>query len=293
MHDLAQQIVSGLATGSIFASVALALVLIHRSMGVINFAQGEMATFTTYVAWQLAQQGIPLWAAFSLTIALAFAGAVALERIVVRPVERAAPLTIVIMTLGLLIAFNGLTGWIWGYVVQSFPSPFPTAPLHIGSAAFSSQDLGIIAVSVATLGAISVFFKKTKLGLAMRATALYPEASRALGVRVGWMLALGWGMAAAVGSLSGLMIAPVVLLDPNMMQGILVYAFAAAVLGGIDSPLGAVVGGLALGVGLNLIGAYVPFVGTDLQLAVAFAIIVVILLFRPAGLFGRVKLLRV
>jgi len=293
MHDLAQQIVSGLATGSIFASVALALVLIHRSMGVINFAQGEMATFTTYVAWQLAQQGMPLWAAFSLTIALAFAGAVALERIVVRPVERAAPLTIVIMTLGLLITFNGLTGWIWGYVVQSFPSPFPTAPLHVGSAAFSSQDLGIIAVSLVTLGAISIFFRSTKLGLAMRAAALYPEASRALGVRVGWMLALGWGMAAAVGSLSGLMIAPVVLLDPNMMQGILVYAFAAAVLGGIDSPLGAVVGGLALGVGLNLIGAYVPFVGTDLQLAVAFAIIVLILLFRPAGLFGRAKLLRV
>jgi branched-chain amino acid transport system permease protein len=293
MHDLAQQIVSGLATGSIFASMALALVLIHRSMGVINFAQGEMAMFTTYLAWQLVQQGMPLWAAFPLTIAIAFAGAVLLERIVVRPVERAAPLTIVILTLGLLIAFNGLAGWIWGYVIKSFPSPFSTTPLHLGSAGFSSQDLGIIAVSLATLGAITLFFRKTKLGLAMRAAALYPEASRALGVRVGWMLALGWGMAAAVGALSGLMIAPVVLLDPNMMQGVLVYAFAAAVLGGIDSPLGAVVGGLALGVGLNLIGAYVPFIGTDLQLAVAFAIIVVILLFRPAGLFGRVKLLRV
>ena len=165
--------------------------------------------------------------------------------------------------------------------------------MHFGSVAFSSQDLGIIAVSLASLGAISVFFKKTKVGLAMRAAALYPESSRTLGVRVGWMLALGWGMAAAVGALSGLMIAPVVLLDPNMMQGILVYAFAAAVLGGIESPLGAVVGGLMLGVGLNLIGAYVPFIGTDLQLTMAFAIIVVILLFRPAGLFGRRRLLRV
>jgi branched-chain amino acid transport system permease protein len=293
VHDLAQQIVSGLATGSIFASMALALVLIHRSMGVINFAQGEMAMFTTYLAWQFSQQGMPLWLAFPLTIAIAFAGAVALERIVVRPVERAAPLTIVILTLGLLIAFNGLAGWIWGYVIKAFPSPFPTTPLHFGSAAFSSQDLGIIAVSLASLGAISLFFKKTKVGLAMRAAALYPESSRTLGVRVGWMLALGWGMAAAVGALSGLMIAPVVLLDPNMMQGILVYAFAAAVLGGIESPLGAVVGGLMLGVGLNLIGAYVPFIGTDLQLTMAFAIIVVILLFRPAGLFGRRRLQRV
>jgi branched-chain amino acid transport system permease protein len=236
---------------------------------------------------------MPLWIAFPLTIAIAFAGAVALERVVVRPVERAAPLTVVILCLGLLITFNGLAGWIWGYTVRTFPSPFPTTPLHIGSAAFSSQDLGIIAVSLLSLGAISLFFGKTKLGLAMRAAALYPESSRVLGVRVGWMLALGWGMAAAVGALSGLMVAPVVLLEPNMMQGILVYAFAAAVLGGIDSPVGAVVGGLALGVGLNLIGAYVPVIGTDLQLTTAFGIIIVILLFRPAGLFGRRTMRRV
>ena len=293
MNELAQQIVSGLATGSIYASMALALVLIYRSMGVINFAQGEMAMFSTYLAWQFAQQGMPLWIAFPLTIAIAFAGAVALERVVVRPVERAAPLTVVILCLGLLITFNGLAGWIWGYTVRTFPSPFPTTPLHIGSAAFSSQDLGIIAVSLLSLGAISLFFGKTKLGLAMRAAALYPESSRVLGVRVGWMLALGWDMAAAVGALSGLMVAPVVLLEPNMMQGILVYAFAAAVLGGIDSPVGAVVGGLALGVGLNLIGAYVPVIGTDLQLTTAFGIIIVILLFRPAGLFGRRTMRRV
>ena len=293
MHDLAQQIVSGLATGSIFASMALALVLIYRSMGVMNFAQGEMAMFTTYLAWQFVEQGMPLWVAFPLTIAIAFAGAVAIERIIVRPVEGGSPLTVVILTLGLLITFNGLAGWIWGYTVRTFPSPFPTTPLHIGSVAFSSQDLGIIAVSLASLGAISLFFQKTKVGLAMRAAALYPESSRALGVRVGWMLALGWGLAAAVGALSGLMIAPVELLDPNMMQGILVYAFASAVLGGIESPVGAVVGGLSLGVVLNLLGAYVPFIGNELQLTTAFAIIVVIMLFRPAGLFGRRSMQRV
>ncbi len=293
MQDLAQQVVSGLATGSIFASLALALVLIYRSMGVINFAQGEMGMLTTFIAWQLVQGGMPLWAAFGVTILAAFAGAVVLELIVIRPVERAAPLTIVIVTLGLFDVFNGVAGWIWGYVVRPFPPLFPVTPLHVGEVTFNTQDLGIIAVSLAALGAISLLFTRTKLGLAMRAAARYPAESRALGVPVSWMLALGWGLAAAMGALSGMMIAPVTFLDPNMMQGVLVYAFAAAVLGGIESPLGAVVGGLGLGVLINLLGTFVPFIGTDLRLAVAFAIIVTVLLFRPAGVFGHVKLQRV
>jgi branched-chain amino acid transport system permease protein len=293
VQELAQQVVSGLATGAIYASVALALVLIYRSMNVINFAQGEMAMFTTFIAWQLVDKGMPLWAAFALTVLLAFGGAVVLERVVIRPVERAAPLTIVIVTIGLLIAFNGLAGWIWGYVLKQFPSPFPSTPITIGGVAFSAQDVGIIAVSLAVLALIYAFFTHTKLGLAMRAAATFPEQSRVLGIRVGWMLALGWGMAAAVGAVSGVMIAPIVFLDPNMMQGIVVYAFAAAVLGGLESPLGAVVGGLALGVGLNLLGTYVDAIGTDLRLPVAFAIIVFVLLVRPAGLFGRPRATRV
>ena len=293
MQDFAQQIVSGLATGSIFASMALALVLIYRSMNVINFAQGEMAMLTTFIAWQFVQRGVPIWAAFAITIAIAFVGAIVLERVVIRPIERAAPLTIVIVTLGLFTAFNGIAGWFWGYVLKSFPSPFPTSPIRFGGVAFSAQDLGIIVVSLGTLLAIYLLFQKTKLGLALRASALYPEQSRLAGVRVSWMLALGWGLAAVVGAISGFMVAPVVFLDPNMMQGIIVYAFAAAVLGGIESPLGAVVGGLALGVLLALLGAYVDLIGTDLRLPVAFAIIVVVLLVRPAGLFGRVKAVRV
>jgi branched-chain amino acid transport system permease protein len=293
LDQLAQQIVSGLATGSIFASMALALVLIYRSMGVINFAQGEMAMFTTFIAWQLIETGVPIWLAFGATIAVAFVGAIALERIVIRPVERAAPLTVIIVTLGLLIAFNGLAGWIWGYVLKPFPSPFPSAPITIGSVSFNSQDLGIIGVSLVSLAGISLFFTRTKLGLAMRAAALYPDQSRVLGIRVSWMLALGWGLSAVVGAISGVMVAPIVFLDPNMMQGIVVYAFAAAVLGGIESPLGAVVGGLLLGVVLNLLGTYVEFIGTDLRLPVAFLIIVVVLVVRPAGLFGRLRLSRV
>jgi len=293
VHDLAQQIVSGLATGSIFASLALALVLIYRAMGIINFAQGEMAMFTTFIAWQLIAGGMPMWAAVAATIAIAFAGAVVLERIVIRPVEGAPPLTIVIVTLGLLITLNGLAGWLWGYVLKSFASPFPTTPIRVGGVSFSAQDLGVIGVSLGSLLAIAIFFRRTKLGLAMRAAALYPDESRLLGIRVSWMLALGWGLAAVVGALSGMMIAPLVFLDPNMMQGIIVYAFAAAVLGGIESPLGAVVGGLLLGVVLDLLGAYVDAIGPDLRLPVAFAIIVIVLWIRPAGLFGRARVVRV
>jgi branched-chain amino acid transport system permease protein len=293
VRDLAQQVVSGLATGSIFASLALALVLVYRAMGIINFAQGELAMFTTYIAWQLAQTGMPLWAAFGITVVVAFVGGVALERLVIRPVERAPQLTVVIVTLGLFIAFNGLAGWFWGYVVKAFPTPFPTAPIELGGVGFSAQDVGVIVVSLVTLGSISLFFQKTKLGLAMRAAALYPEQSRVLGIRVGWMLALGWGLACVVGAVSGIMIAPVVFLDPNMMQGVIVYAFAAAVLGGIESPVGAVVGGLVLGVAINLLGTYVEAIGNELRLAAALAIIVVVLVVRPAGLFGRASVLRV
>lgn len=293
LQELAQQIVSGLATGSIFASLALALVLIYRSMNVINFAQGEMAMLSTFVAWQLVQNGMPMWLAFGLTLAIAFAGAVVLERAVIRPIENAPQLTIVIVTLGLLISFNGVAGWIWGYVLKSFPSPFPATPVRFGGVAFGEQDLGVIGVSLGTLCLMYLLFQYTKLGLALRAAALYPQQSRLMGIRVSWMLALGWGLASVVGAVSGIMIAPVVFLDPNMMQGVIVYAFAAAVLGGVESPVGAVIGGLTLGVLLNLLGTYVDFIGTDLRLPVAFAIIIVVLLIRPAGLFGRVHVRRV
>lgn len=293
MQGFLQQVVSGLATGSIFASLALALVMIYRSMDVINFAQGSMAMFTTFIAWQLADKGVPLWAAFGGSLAISFLGAVAIQRTIIRPVERASELTIVIVTLGLLITFNGLAGWFWGYEVKSFPSPFPSAPIHIGDIAIGGQDLGVIGVSLGTLLLIYLFFARTKLGLAMRAAALYPDESRVLGIPHGWMLALGWGLSSVVGSISGLMVAPIVFLDPNMMQGIIVYAFAAAVLGGIDSPVGAVVGGLILGVVLDLLGTYVDAIGTDLRLPVAFGIIVVVLVVRPAGLFGRTVMKRV
>lgn len=293
MAEFLQQVVSGLATGGIYASLALAIVLIYRSTRVINFAQGEMGMFTTFIALWLIDAGWPYWGAFFATLGLAFVGGVVLELVVIRPIERAPVVTVVIVTIGLLIALNGAAFWIWGGETRAFPSAFSTRAIHVGGVAFSIQDFGVIGVSLAAVALLYVFFRYTKVGLALRAAALNPDASRLVGVRVGWMLALGWGFASVLGAMSGMMVAPLVFLDPNMMRAVLLYALAAAILGGLDSPLGAVVSGLVLGVGLNLVSTYVGFVGDELKLPVAFVVILGVLLVRPTGLFGRTTVRRV
>jgi len=285
-----QQVVSGLATGGIYASLALALVMIYQATEIVNFAQGEMAMFSTYLAWSLLNHGVPYWAAFLATLVLAFVGGLLIERIVVRPVEGKPVLTLVIVCIGLLVIVNSLAGWIYSYVIQPFPSPFPKAPIRIGRIVFGAHDLGVIGVTLVLLCGLYAFFRYTPLGLAMRAAAQNPIASRLCGIRVGWMLALGWGLAALVGALAGMLIAPVIFLEPNMMGGILIYAFAAATLGGITSPFGAVLGGFLVGVIENLAGT---FIGTELKLTVALLIIVVVLLVRPSGLFGHAVVRRV
>jgi branched-chain amino acid transport system permease protein len=291
-EQLAQQVVSGLAIGTVYASLALALVLIYRTTHVVNFAQGEMAMFTTFVAWSLNNR-MSYWPAFALTLLIAFAGGAALERVVIRPVEQASPLTIIMVTIALFVILNGLVGWIWSPETRDFPSPFMGEPVRIAGVTFGRHEIGMIVLTLATVLLLWAFFRFTKLGLAMRSAAVGPEASRLLGVPVGWMLALGWGFAAVLGAISGMMVAPIIFLSPTMMQAVLVYAFAAAVLGGITSPAGAVLGGLMLGVGINLLGTYVDVVTSELELPVAFAILIAILLFRPAGLLGRVTARRV
>lgn len=290
MDALLHQIVSGLANGCIYGSVALALVMIYQSTHHINFAQGEMATFSTFIAWALIQAGWPYWAAFATTVAISFAGGLLLQRLVLRQVEKAPVLTNVIVFIGLLLIFNALSGWIFEHTLKSFPSPFPKDSV-LASRYVSAHELGSAAVMLGVLGALFVFFRLTPLGLAMRAAAQNPDSARLVGIRVSWMLALGWGLAAAIGSVAGMMIAPVVFLDPNMMTGILLYGFAAALLGGIDSPLGAVVGGFVVGVLENLLGAYV--IGTELKLSVALVLIVATLTLRPNGLFGKTVVSRV
>ena len=289
MDQLIHQILSGLATGGIYASVALALVMIYQATHLVNFAQGEMAMFATYLAWALIQAGVPYWGAFALTVGAAFVLGVVIERVVVRPVENAPILAVVIVFIALLVIFNSLAGWIFTYTIKPFPSPFPTQPLF-GNSYVSSHELGSMAITLVVLLMLFVFFRYTPLGLAMRAAAQNPESSRLVGIRVGWMLALGWGLAAAIGAIAGMMVAPTVFLEPNMMGGILLYAFAGALLGGIDSPGGAVLGGFIVGVLENVVGAYV---GTELKLTVALIVIVGVLVVRPSGLFGKVHVTRV
>jgi len=288
-----QQVVSGIATGGIYGSLALALVMIYQATDVVNYAQGEMAMFSTYLAWSMINAGLPYWVTFFATLAAAFVGGILLERIVIRPVENAPILTIVIVCIGLLVIFNSVAGWIYTYTQKPFPSPFPNRPIKIGNVIFGAHDVGAITVTLIVLLLLYVFFRYTTLGLAMRAAAQNPVSSRLCGIRVGWMLALGWGLAGLVGAVAGMMVAPVVFLDPNMMGGILIYAFASATLGGFTSPGGAVVGGLIVGVAENLVGTYVRFIGTELKLTVALAIILIVLMVKPSGLFGRPAVHRV
>src|SRR6476469_1612112 len=277
MTNFIQQIVSGLASGGIYGLLALAIVLIHRSTGVINFAQGEMATLSAFICWTLMSHGWAFWPAFGATLLLSFVGGVTLQ---------------VVVTIGLLIAFNGLDAWIWGGAAKQFQGPFSTAPIRVGGVAFSKQDLGVIGVAFVAVVLLGALFTRTRLGLGLRAAAVNPVESRLVGIRVAAMLALGWGLAAMLGAVAGVMAAPSLFLEPNMMQTVLLYAFAAAVLGGMDSPIGAVIGGLLLGVLLNLVGTYVHWVGGELRLATALAVILGVLRIRPSGLFGRAALRR-
>ena len=290
MDGLAHQVIAGIATGGIYASVALALVMIYQATHHVNFAQGEMATLSTFIAWSMVQAGMPYWVAFFGTVVVSFVIGVLVERILLRPVQNAPVLTHVGVFIGLLLIVGNLTGWVFGYTTKVFPSPFSSEKPILGGLV-SAHELGSTAVTLVVLALVFLFFRYTSLGLAMRAAAYNPRSARLVGVRVGWMLALGWGLAAAIGAVAGMMVAPVVFLDPDMMLGILLYAFAGALLGGIDNPSGAVLGGFAVGVLENLAGAYV--VGTELKLTVALAIIIGVLVVKPSGLFGRVVTSRV
>ncbi|MBN9066178.1 MAG: branched-chain amino acid ABC transporter permease [Rhizobiaceae bacterium] len=291
MEILIQQIVSGVATGAIYACMALAIVMIYQAIHHLNFAQGEMAMFSTFVAWQLLAWGVPYWLAFVLTVTLSFAGGLIVERLVFKPIENAPVLSHVVIFIALFAIFNSLAGFIWNFEIKPFPSPFGSGALFGGL--MSPHQAGMIAVTLVVLALLYIFFRFTRIGLAMRAAAANPESARLVGIRVGWMTALGWGMASAIGAVAGMMIAPVVFLEPNMMVSILLYGFAGAVLGGLTSPVGAVIGGLAVGIIENLAGTYIPVVGPELKLPVALFVIIAVLVVRPSGLLGRKTVQRV
>jgi branched-chain amino acid transport system permease protein len=288
----AQQTVAGLSQGAIFASLALALVLIYRATEVINFAQGEMAMATTYFAYQLTLWGLSYWYAFFLALVMGFFFGLVIQVLLIRPVQHSV-IAVVIVTVGLFVLIDGLVTWKWGADLKFMPAPFGNQVYHVGSVAFSRQDVGTLVVTIVSVLLLWVLFRFTKLGLAMRAAALRPASAALVGVRVNWMLAIGWGLAATLGAVARLMTEPTVFLQPTMMQAVLLYAFAAAVLGGLESPAGAVIGGLLLGVFLNLVGQYVGFATSELRLPIAFAVLLIVLLIKPHGLFGRKQVRRV
>jgi branched-chain amino acid transport system permease protein len=285
MELILHQVLAGLATGAIYGCLALAVVMIYQAIDHLNFAQGEMAMFSTFIAWQLIQWGVPYWAAFFATLVVSFVAGIAIERLLFAPIHRAPVLTHIVMFIAMFAILNSLAGFIWDYNVKTFPTPFGSRPL-LGNGLISSHDAGMIGVTVILLVLLYLFFRHTRIGLAMRAAAANPESARLAGIRVSWMIALGWGMAAGIGAVAGMLIAPVVFLEPNMMSSVLLYGFAAAVLGGLTSPGGAVLGGFIVGVIENLAGT-IPYVGGELKLTIALVLIVAVLVVRPGGLLGQ------
>lgn len=277
---------NGVTYGMIYAAVALSLVLIWRGTHILNFSQGAMAMITTYIASTVLEHQASYWVALVVALgAGAVIGAV-IERVIVRPVERGPVLNPVIVTLGVLIALEALAGIIWGGGLRSFPAYFSQVGVVIGHhrLAFSHFDLYVLCAVVVVLVVLVALFRLTPLGLRMRASAFAPEVARLLGVRVGRTLTIGWALAGIVGALAGVLVAPKLLLSPNYMDAVFIYGFTAAVVGGLDSPFGAVIGGLGTGLAISYVGGYL---GASLEVLGALAILIVILMVRPQGIFMR------
>lgn len=294
MELLIQRLVDGLGSGCIYAALALALVLVHRSTGVVNFAQGEMAMLSTYLTFFLVQAGLGIWTALGITIVVSFATGAGLERALIRRVPRGDHLVMVIVMVGLYTALNGIALFLFGSDGRPLPSLFPGGQLALGGVRLPYGTLGSLAVLVVVSGLLYALFRGTRLGLGLRAVALDQTSSALSGLPVGRLLAVGWGLAAALGALAGVMVTSLGLfLEPGLMLPVLVYGLTAAVVGGFDSPVGAVVAGLGLGLAESLAVGYVPVLGAGLSLAVPFAIALVVMVMRPNGLFGSRKVVRV
>ncbi len=291
MQEFLQQVLSGIASGSLFAILALAIVMIYRSTDILNFGQGEMALFSTFIAWTFLTT-MDFWLAFFLSLVVAALMGAALERFVLRHVEGAPVLNAVIVTLGLFTVFSGLSLTVWGSLPKSFGpfSVFKGPAMDLGPASIGRANVGILVTAVIVMALLYMLFQWTKLGLAMRAVAQNRTASRLVGIRVGQILSVGWGLSAAVGAVAGVLVAQTSGLSLSLMFDVLLYAFAAAVLGGLDSPVGAIVGGLAIGVIKNMAGTYID---PGVDATVAFIVIVLVLMIRPTGIFGRRVLRRV
>ena len=299
MEIFLDRLFAGLTAGSVYVMIALALVVVFRSSGTINFAQGEFALFTCFVAWWLTTEGLPLILALVAAMAVGFVLGVSAERFLIRPVRKRNEAAVLIVALGMFTALNGLDGWIWGPQDKLFPRLFPSGEntfFTVLGSRLHFDSIGIILAMIVVVVALSLLLNKTKLGLSMRAVATNPESAALSGVKIGRVLSTSWGIASALGAFAGVLLVPV--LPPNQLNlsgffPILIFASAAALLGGLDSIKGAVVGGLTFGVAESMISGYATFLHGSMQLTVAFTIIVAVLVVRPAGLFGSRRVERV
>jgi branched-chain amino acid transport system permease protein len=283
---------NGIANGAIYAAVALSLVLIWRATRILNFAQAGMLMFTTFLAWTVVDGGASYWVGFVVALASGLVLGAVVERVIVRPVEGAPPLNAVILTVGLLIGLQAVAGMLWGGTPKSFPPAFSIRGYEIGGRAvlFSPFDLFTVLVVAALMLVMVVLFTRTSLGLRMRASAFAPEVARLVGVRVGSMFTVGWALASMAGSLGGVLVAPSVFVSPNAFDAVLVFGFTSAVIGGLESPLGALVGGVVLGLALSYVSGYW---GAELVTLGALVILVTVLMVRPSGLFSHAEARRV
>ncbi|MFN0090928.1 MAG: branched-chain amino acid ABC transporter permease [Acidimicrobiales bacterium] len=292
-----QRVFDGLDNGVIYAAIALSLVIIFKATTLINFAQGELATLGTFMAYVFAvEQGLPVFLGIAVAMVLSAGAGALIERTLIRPFDPRNHLPIVIITLGLFQIINAVAGKIWAYDPYRFPAPFPSKQgdlVQIGQAQLKYTTIGRAATIAAVLVVLFLLLNKTKIGLAFRAVSSNLESSELVGIKVGSTLMFGWALASAIGTLGGSLVASNVLLEPNMMFRLLIFALAAAALGGLDSPVGAVIGGLIVGWIQSLVVGYVSFIGSELSLATAFVVILVVLLFKPAGLFGTARVERV
>ncbi len=299
MEIFLDRLISGGTAGSIYVLIALALVVVFRSSSTINFAQGEFALFCCFVAWWLDTKGWPVWLATIVAMIVGFAMGVIAERFLIRPVRRKSEVATLIVGLGLFTALNGLDGWIWGPADKVFPELLPSGTndyFSIDGARLHYDSIGIVVSMVVVVGVLMLLFTRTPLGLQMRAVATNPESAALSGVKVGRVLSVSWGISAAIGAFAGVLLVPV--LPPNELDlssffSILIFASAAALFGGLDSVKGAVVGGLGLGIAESMLNGYGTFLGGSLQLTFALLIIVVVLVFKPTGVFGARRVERV
>lgn len=283
---LLQQIIDGAANGALYAAMGVAIVLVYRATGVLNFAQGEMALVSTFVIWQLSAWGLPIYLAALIGLVFSFLFGAAIERSLMRPLRKKPPLASVLAALGLFLVCNQASALIWPGAQREFPALIAPVTFVLAELRVGGETLLLFGVLALQALFLWLFFRHSPLGLKMRAAADNADAAVYIGVDTNRMFMLGWGLAAVFGCLAGLMIAPTILLTTGMMFPLLIYGLCAATLGGLTNPFGAIAGGVIIGVMENLTATYVPFIGTDLKIAAPLMLIFLVLLFRPQGLFG-------